>query len=745
MVNALQHTAASFAIHIDSRTDITPFTRIFCNTPLPVYFVNQRHATSWGSFEMVAASLSGMEFILETIPQTTRIILLSGDDYPIKKPQFIYHYLKNNEQAIYISHFELPHKKWDRGGCIRFPNFERINAVMKIYCGSQWWSFPAPVARFILQLVQEQPAFVNYFKTVVIPDESFFQTLLLNSDEIFITGHIVNHNLKLIKWDKPYLHPRTFHPRHFNLIKRSKALFARKFNTEHVSETTDLIDAHILNAPRHLPQSAPHKQYAPQPPNQVILFLTNKNDAATLKAYQEIQSNTLHKTVLLYHQSTPDIPENIQQETPFAFSDAILSRLNYTPISPQLLPGSIHFPVLQYYLANPGYQYYWLVEDDVRYGDTWDNFFRFFIQRKQAADFMASHITTYRQEPGWHWWPTLQHTNADNIPLANRLKSFNPIFRISGRALAFLHQALQAGWQGHHEVLLPSLLHKAGFEINDFGGNGAFVPAGCSNRFYAASYHTAAGKTLSSMRFRPCIETEEMTKPLLYHPVKTRSGASATKSNCIIAAVGSNSLHRNWINNNPAYDLHLIVYDDSYQQHTGDTAFLHASKGYKFQLIHEYLTQNKELLNRYRYFYMPDDDILISPAEIEKLFSYMEQYTLAIAQPAIARLHWSYQHTVKQANSRLRYTNFVEIMQPCFSAEALQRVLPTFIQSRTGWGIDFRWAALLDSPRTTMAIIDDIHSIHTRAVQTSNHDELNQYLEMHGLSRDIYVSESLHS
>ncbi|MBN9381641.1 MAG: hypothetical protein J0H74_12800 [Chitinophagaceae bacterium] len=197
---------------------------------------------------------------------------------------------------------------------------------------------------------------------------------------------------------------------------------------------------------------------------------------------------------------------------------------------------------------------------------------------------------------------------------------------------------------------------------------------------------------------------------------------------CVIAAVGKDSLHRDWIVGSPCFDLHLIVYDEAYEKFKNDAPYVTKEKGFKFNLIDKYLS-SAGVLRQYEYFYFPDDDILIDSNNIHKLFRYMEAYRLMLAQPAIWNYYITHPHTMRRPASKLRYTNFVEIMQPCFSREALQRVQFTFSASKSGWGIDFHWPKLLDPGKRNMAIIDDIVSFHSRPVRSHHDAELAEYLK----------------
>lgn len=85
-------------------------------------------------------------------------------------------------------------------------------------------------------------------------------------------------------------------------------------------------------------------------------------------------------------------------------------------------------------------------------------------------------------------------------------------------------------------------------------------------------------------------------------------------SNCVISAVGRNSLHRMWLKGECNFDLHLVVYDDSMEEFRGDTEYICHIKGYKLKVIYRYLEMYPELKERYDYFFFPDDDIQMDTA-----------------------------------------------------------------------------------------------------------------------------------
>lgn len=249
--------------------------------------------------------------------------------------------------------------------------------------------------------------------------------------------------------------------------------------------------------------------------NQAFLLLCNGTTSSVINAYQAIHNGTkrLGDSFVLYHQKTSKLAKPIKSVNHFAFRDEIITRSNYFPIGFSLVPGNNHFPLLQFYINNPHYQYYWCIEDDVKFSGKWRNFFETFSGIRK--DFITCHLRTPSEEPGWYWWSSLAHPYS-TIPLNDRIRSFNPIYRISNDALDYIHRALLSHWCGHHEVLLATLLYGAGFKLMDFGGKGKFVPKGFENKFYTSNI----GNTHGTMRWRPAFTSVGPDKNKLYHPVK---------------------------------------------------------------------------------------------------------------------------------------------------------------------------------------------------------------------------------
>jgi hypothetical protein len=195
-----------------------------------------------------------------------------------------------------------------------------------------------------------------------------------------------------------------------------------------------------------------------------------------------------------------------------------LMKLPYRAISTKVLVGSGHLLLLDFFLSYPYYHSYWFVEYDVRYTGQWEEFFG--LYGTSSPDLLTAHIRHFVDEPLWPWWPTFGHPNI-KLPVRCWIRSLNVIYRASGRALQFLDRILRHGWHGHHEVLIPTLLHSAGFSLLDFGGQGDFVDPSMLNSVYTSSGSKSGYLSLlGTIRFRPGRLRAGTKKGMLYHPVK---------------------------------------------------------------------------------------------------------------------------------------------------------------------------------------------------------------------------------
>lgn len=251
-----------------------------------------------------------------------------------------------------------------------------------------------------------------------------------------------------------------------------------------------------------------------------LLLATHRIDEGILSLYYKLYEEAENEAdvwLLLETEdgNMPHLPEEVHC---YPFSVDTLNELGFEPIAETIVPGSNHFPLWQFRHDHPEYAYYWSIEYDVRFSGHWNKFLRFFRDKKE--DFISSHIQTLEENPYWPHWRRM-HTAGIFIRQTEYLKSFNPIYRISARAMDSVEQFLLSGASGHHELLLPTWLHHQGFSLRDMGGTGSFVYPEKENLFYTDCDAHDSWYQASSMRYRPLYTVEDMNiANKLYHPIK---------------------------------------------------------------------------------------------------------------------------------------------------------------------------------------------------------------------------------
>lgn len=189
------------------------------------------------------------------------------------------------------------------------------------------------------------------------------------------------------------------------------------------------------------------------------------------------------------------------------------------------------------------------------------------------------------------------------------------------------------------------------------------------------------------------------------------------RRNLVIVRAGDNSLHTAWLVEEPARNWDIIV------SYYGDDPNLYRDKGQrridekgpKWPPLHRLVGTLKNEITAYDYVWFPDDDLVCDAASINRFFDICHEFSLELCQPSLT-LDSIAGHIITLTNKsfRLRYTNFVEIMAPCFSKAFLEKCWPSFTRNTSGWGLDFLWPTWASDP-SKIAVIDEVSVRHTRA------------------------------
>lgn len=211
LVNAL-NDRADFYVHIDSKTDDRPFRELLKDK---VTFV-PGHWISWGGWEQVEYQKELLAAVLRSGIDYTRIVCLSGQDYPLWSNEEIHRHFEEQKDTEFIMGMNLTRNaqadqrskivnyhffrdlKWKNlwwknklivaaRNVMKILPFRKKPTVMiggqaaDVYFGADYWAITLPCARYVYQKLCSESALRRYFGTSYIPSELCIQTLVFNS------------------------------------------------------------------------------------------------------------------------------------------------------------------------------------------------------------------------------------------------------------------------------------------------------------------------------------------------------------------------------------------------------------------------------------------------------------------------------------------------------------------------------------------------------------------------------------
>jgi hypothetical protein len=183
--------------------------------------------------------------------------------------------------------------------------------------------------------------------------------------------------------------------------------------------------------------------------------------------------------------------------------------------------------------------------------------------------------------------------------------------------------------------------------------------------------------------------------------------------NLVFVAAGDSSLHQHWLHC-PDFDVYINYYGEIAGRYEKEGNFYSTYKGTKYKILLQALEANPDLLDHYQNIWVPDDDIYLSAEGVCQMFRTFKEFDLMLAQPGIIGFI-SIPISAAVPFSRVRFTNWVEIMCPIYSRVCLQALKHTFTENDSHWGIEFMWNMVLGNPTDKIGIIDETPAVHTRA------------------------------
>jgi len=236
--------------------------------------------TAWGRFSLVEAMLKALELLFRPNDAPDWFVLLSGACYPIKPTDKILNDLLQSPYDAHIAHEPIRYndyaRPWQRtcyerycGAQLRVTALSRrsgaatrdirvwdlklagpflpFSETLSCFAGEQWFCANRAAAEYLLEFHQAGPALADHFRRldphVIVPDESYYQTILCNAPHLRIS----NNHRRYIDWE-------THGGRRVKILlmedlpklRDSTAHFARKFDANHDAAVLDALDADIL-------------------------------------------------------------------------------------------------------------------------------------------------------------------------------------------------------------------------------------------------------------------------------------------------------------------------------------------------------------------------------------------------------------------------------------------------------------------------------------------------------------------
>jgi hypothetical protein len=259
LFKAIYETENFYLVHVDKKAadqiycEIQSFLKDYSNA-----FLMRRQNCLWGGYSMVDIELKAIEKAVSMFAGWEFFINLSGQCFPLKPQQQIKQFLAENREANFIDVFDpLDNGRWSNPECrVKQIYFEFRGRVMQIpvnrkmpndfkwYAGSQWFMINKQFCEYVNSYRAKK--FVRFFKYTHIPDESFFQTVIMNSE---FKQTVINDNKRSIEWGDKCVKILTSDD--CEQLISGNAFFARKFDITKDSLIIDKLE-NYLSSPSHL-------------------------------------------------------------------------------------------------------------------------------------------------------------------------------------------------------------------------------------------------------------------------------------------------------------------------------------------------------------------------------------------------------------------------------------------------------------------------------------------------------------
>jgi hypothetical protein len=270
LLRAIHRPGDTCLVHVDRKAPADVHRAVHAEVEsLPGVSVLPSSAIRWGGWSIVEVQLRAIRQLIDTTQDWSHFINLSGQDFPLVPTPAIDAQLSTQPSRSYLQYFRPEEMPWtwqnpafkpgkadfDRPASridrfyIEWPGPLGIRPLPRIrrrlpdgitwYGGSQWMALSRETCVYLTHSRAAQ-RLRRFYRHTFIPDESFFQTALLNSP---LRETVVNNNKRAIQWEPNVV---TYTLEHRDSLLSSDAWYARKFDDDIDPEILDLLEQRLF-------------------------------------------------------------------------------------------------------------------------------------------------------------------------------------------------------------------------------------------------------------------------------------------------------------------------------------------------------------------------------------------------------------------------------------------------------------------------------------------------------------------
>lgn len=193
-----------------------------------------------------------------------------------------------------------------------------------------------------------------------------------------------------------------------------------------------------------------------------LLFDAYKLDFFTLARYRSLQVGLkdLYDVFFVFHGSL-DAAASYPSNTLILNDERIFSQIPAGKAKGRtLIPGNCDLKLLAAIEEISAYETFIFMEFDVVCINDVAATFGRLIDALAGVDFAGSYIETPSQNPSWPWWSSIKPAPRTQLDPSHLLRRFLPLAAYSRPFMLTYRHALLDGWEGHQEVLLPTIARR---------------------------------------------------------------------------------------------------------------------------------------------------------------------------------------------------------------------------------------------------------------------------------------------